>query len=198
MSKKKKKKVNKAKNPRWKALLHREDTKGDMKNTSLETVKDFAVGAVGGGLAGAAIGKPSLLAGIATSFIGHYTGLPILTNLGLGMMASGSTQIGASMVNGLSGMESVKERVKAFGQGLKERLYIDKFIKSKSQNSESGTNGMGSVQYFKYPKSDTQELDMGSLDTIEHQIARMGEQYEHQQMSGTLDEMSGIEDSKIY
>lgn len=169
-----------------------------MKNTSLETVKDFAVGAVGGGLAGAAIGKPSLLAGIATSFIGHYTGLPILTNLGLGMMASGSTQIGASMVNGLSGMESVKERVKAFGQGLKERLYIDKFIKSKSQNSESGTNGMGSVQYFKYPKSDTQELDMGSLDTIEHQIARMGEQYEHQQMSGTLDEMSGIEDSKIY
>lgn len=201
MSKKKTKKSTKKKSEKHSKLLKltkRMETKGKVGASALETLKDFAVGAVGGGLAGAAIGKPSLLAGIGTSLIGHYIQVPMVTNFGLGMMASGSYQIGSGVVSGVNGVDGLKERVKSFGENLKQRLYIDKFIKPKTDDKGEGTNGMGNVQYFKYPKSENQELEMGSLDTIEQEIARLGEQYERKQMAGTYDDMAGIEDDKIY
>lgn len=200
MSKKKsKKKSSKAKqhSKLLSGMTQRLETKGNIKNTFIETAKDVVVGAVGGGLAGAAIGKPSLLVGLGTSLVGHYVGVPMATSFGLGMMATGGYQIGSGMVNGLSGVEGVKERVKAFTENLKQRLYLDKIIKKKASTDEA-TNGMGSVQYFKYPKNETQELDMGSLDNIEQEIARLGEQYERKQMSGMSDEMAGMDDEKIY
>jgi hypothetical protein len=200
MSKKKsKKKSSKAKqhSKLLSGMTQRLETKGNIKNTFIETAKDVVVGAVGGGLAGAAIGKPSLLVGLGTSLVGHYVGVPMATSFGLGMMATGGYQIGSGMVNGLSGVDGVKERVKAFTENLKQRLYLDKIIKKKASTDEA-TNGMGSVQYFKYPKNETQELDMGSLDNIEQEIARLGEQYERKQMSGISDEMAGMDDEKIY
>ena len=45
-------------------------TKGDMKNTALETGKDILVCVLGGGLIGAAIGRPSLAVGIVTTGLG--------------------------------------------------------------------------------------------------------------------------------
>jgi hypothetical protein len=42
-------------------------TKGDAKNTMLETGKDILIGVLGGGLIGAAIGKPSMIVGIVTT-----------------------------------------------------------------------------------------------------------------------------------
>ena len=193
MSKKKSKKSSKAKQASVLALTKQLNTKGDAKNSAIEAVKDLVVGVVGGGLAGAAIGKPSLLVGLGTSLIGHYSGMPLATSFGLGMMASGGYQI-TSNVNGLSGMDEVKERIKSFSTNIKQRLYLDKIIKPKGE----ATNGMGSVQYFKYPKSDAQELDMGSLDDIEQEMARLGEQYERKQMSGTYDDMAGVSDETIY
>lgn len=178
------------------ALTHPLDTKGNGKNTAIETVKDLVVGVVGGGLAGAAIGKPSLLVGLGTSAIGHYGGVPLMTSFGLGMMASGTYQMASGSVNGLTGLDGAKERVKLFGDSLKQRLYLDKIIKPKKKEDE-GANGMGSVQYFKYPNTENKELDMGSLDNIEREIARLGEQYERQQMTGMNDDMNGIED-KLY
>ncbi len=197
MNKKKKKKTKSKTSEKIshiKAITHRLETKGSIKNTLLETAKDFIVGGIGGGLAGSAIGKPSLFAGIGTSLIGHYTQIPIITNFGLGMMASGSYQIGSDMLSGVDGM---KERVKSFGESLTQRLYLDKLIKKKTSTGET-TNGMGSVQYFKYPNSENQELDMGSLDTIEQELARLGENYERKQMSGMNDDMAGVVDEKIY
>lgn len=193
MSKKKKKPASKAKKAHVLAIAKELDTKGNAKNSAIESVKDLVIGVVGGGLAGAAIGKPSLLVGLGTSLMGHYMGSSMATSFGLGMMASGGYQIGQGAVNGtsLSGLDGAKERMKAFGANIKERLYIDKIIKPKEEKEE-GTNGMGNVQYFKYPQ--TQELDMGALDNIESEIARSGEQYERRQMSGTYDEVSGMED----
>ncbi len=193
MSKKKSKKSSKAKQASVLALTKQLDTKGNAKHSAIEALKDLAVGVVGGGLAGAAIGKPSLLVGLGTSLIGHYSGMPLATSFGLGMMASGGYQI-TSNVNGLSGIDEVKERIKSFSTNIKQRLYLDKIIKPKGE----ATNGMGSVQYFKYPKSDSQELDMGSLDDIEQEMARLGEQYERKQMSGAYDDMAGVGDEKIY
>lgn len=197
MSKKKNKHASNAKKAHVLAIAQELDTKGNAKNSAIESVKDLVVGVVGGGLAGAAIGKPSLLVGLGTSLIGHYMGSSMATSFGMGMMASGGYQIGQGAVNGtgLTGLDGAKERMKAFGANIKQRLYIDKIIKPKETTKEEGTEGLGNVQYFKYPQ--TQELDMGSLDTIESEIARSGEQFERRQMSGVYDEMSGAEE-KIY
>lgn len=197
MSKKKSKKSSYKKHSQVLSLTSELDTKGSAKNSAIETLKDLTIGVVGGGLAGAAIGKPSLLVGLGASLIGHYAGVPMATSFGLGMMASGGYQIGSGAVNGLSGMNGVKERVKSFSENFKQRLYLDKIIKPKKQEEES-TNGMGNVQYFKYPQSENKELDMGSLDNIEQEIARLGEQYERKQMSGTYDDMAGMNDEVIY
>lgn len=199
MSKKKNKHASKAKKANVLAIAHELDTKGNAKHSAIESVKDLVVGVVGGGLAGAAVGKPSLLVGFGTSLIGHYMGSSLATSFGLGMMASGGYQIGSGAVNGtsMSGLDGAKERMKAFGANIKQRLYIDKIIKPKEETKEETTNGMGSVQYFKYPQQN-QELDMGALDNIESEIARSGEQYEQRQMSGTYDDMSGVGDEKLY
>ncbi|MFL5763879.1 MAG: hypothetical protein ACJ77K_08065 [Bacteroidia bacterium] len=188
MSKKKKQTKKKA---HVLAIAQELNAKGDAKNSAIESVKDLVVGVVGGGLAGAAIGKPSLLVGLGTSLIGHYMGSSMATSFGFGMMASGGYQIGQGAMNGtsLTGLDGAKERMKAFGQNIKQRLYIDKIIKPKETDSGDGANGMGNVQYFKYPQN--QELDMGALDNIEREIARSGEQYELRQMSGNSDEVSG-------
>ena len=126
--------------------------------------------------------------------IGHYSGMPLATSFGMGMMASGGYQI-SSGTNGLSGMDEVKERIKEFGANIKQRLYLDKILKPKAET----TNGMGTVQYFKYPSPESQEVDMGSLETIEKEIAHLGEQYENKQMSGAYEDMSGMDDEeRIY
>lgn len=200
MSKKKSTKASKAKKAHVLAIAQELDTKGDAKNSAIESVKDLVVGVIGGGLAGAAVGKPSLLVGFGTSLIGHYMGSSMATSFGLGMMASGGYQISSGAVNGLSGLDGAKERMKAFGTNIKQRLYLDKIIKPKeeSKEKEEGTNGVGSVQYFKYPQKETQELDMSGLDEIENAIARSGEQFQQKQMSGTYDEVSGLEEDKLY
>lgn len=203
MSKTKNKKSGKTSKAKAFSLTHDLETKGDAKNSAIESVKDLVVGVVGGGLAGAAIGKPSLLVGLGTSLIGHYMGSSMATSFGLGMMASGGYQIGQGAVHGtsVSGLDGMKERMKSFGQNIKHRLYIDKIIKPKekeAENKEESTNGVGSVQYFKYPQKETQEIDMSGLDEIENAIARSGEEYQQKQMSGTYDDVSGLEDEKLY
>jgi hypothetical protein len=193
MSKRKTKKSRTTKSVHVLALTKKLDTQGDAKNSAIESIKDLVIGVIGGGLAGAAIGKPSLLFGLGTTLMGHYTGVPIATTFGVGMMASGGYQI-SSGVSGLDGMDEAKERIKAFGQNIKARLYLDKIIKPKAE-TEEGANGMGNVQYFKYPN---QELDLGSLESIEKDIALLGEQYERTQMQGAYDDMAGISDDNIY
>ena len=171
-------------------------TKGNVKNTVLETGKDLLVAVLGGGLIGSAIGRPSLAIGLVTTGTGHYTQNRLLTLLGIGMMAANGFQK-SKAVNGLEGLDGVKERLMAYKENFSEKLYLDKIIKPKKQEEES-TNGMGNVQYFKYPQSENKELDMGSLDNIEQEITRLGEQYERKQMSGTYDDMAGMNDEVIY
>ncbi len=181
-------------------------TKNNLKNSVAESLKDLVVGAVGGGLAGAAIGKPSLIIGLGTSLIGHYMGSPLATNFGLGMMASGGYQIGSGAVSGTAtpeGLEGAKERVKDFGANLKQRFYLDKILPPKAAAAkEESTNGMGNVQYFNYPSQTTEGvdkgIDMSALDNLEKEIAKSGEQFQQKQVSGTYDDMSGLDDEKLY
>jgi hypothetical protein len=145
-------------------------TKGNTKNTALETGKDILIGVLGGGLIGAAIGKPSLLIGIVTTGTGHYTGNKLLQILGIGMMAGGGFQK-TTTVSGLEGLDGVKERLKAYKESMSDKFYLDKIMKKKAAT----TNGIGELQYFTYP--DTMNGELAALNDIEQQIAESAMQF---------------------
>lgn len=169
MSKKKNRYQKKAKKKGFlSGQTERLNTKGNIKNSSLETGKDILIGVIGGGLVGAAIGKPSLIVGIATTGIGHYTGNKLIQILGLGMMAGGTLKSGT--VSGLEGLEGVKERLQAFKASLSDKFFLDKLKK------KVGTSGIGELQYFTYPDSSMGEL--AALNDIERQIEESAIQFQ--------------------
>lgn len=153
-------------------------TKGNVKNTVLETGKDLLVAVLGGGLIGSAIGRPSLIIGLVTTGTGHYTENRMLKLLGIGMMAANGFQK-SKAVNGLEGLDGVKERLMAYKENFSEKLYLDKFIKQKSKEA-AATNGIGELQYFNY----NNDLNGGlnALESIENQLIESGMQF--QQMTG--------------
>lgn len=204
MAKRKKSKA-KGQGNRFKEKAHKGDflhnfseplaTKGDAKNTAIETVKAVVIGVIGGGLAGAAIGKPSFLVGLGVTGIGHYTGNPMATLFGVGLMAANGFQ--SKSVSGFEGMDGVKERVLAYGQELKEKLYLDK-VAFLNKEKEESANGIGDLQYFDYGnemKGASSELsnELAALDEIEHQIENSG--LRHMQVNGIgVGDVDGYED----
>jgi hypothetical protein len=149
------------------------DTKGNIKNSAIETGKDLVVGVIIGGLAGATIGKPSLIIGFLTSGIGHYLDNRLITTAGLGMMASNSfAPKSIQGIEGLEGIESVKERVQAFKETLSQKMYLDK-VKALKIGKQKSVSGMGEVQYFSYPENllEGANDELALLNQIEHQIA---------------------------
>ena len=163
------------------------DTKGNVKNTLLETGKDLLVGVIGGGLVGAAIGRASLGVGALVAGVGHYSDNKMATVFGVGMMASNGFQKSGG-VGGLDGMDGIKDRLLAYKETFSEKLFLDKLIPKKS----SATNGVGDVQYFSHPNE--MSGDLAALDYIENQIAESG----MQQMNGNPDyEMGDYDTSNL-
>lgn len=161
--------------------------KGDFKKTAIETGRDVLIGAIGGGLAGAVVGRSSFLVGIAVTGVGHYMGSNGAAAFGVGMMASGGYQAVAGM-NGSErdGFEGVKDRMAAFKDEFKRKLFLDKIIKSK----EEGTDGMGEVQYITYPNGKELEGAFDDLDRIERQVAESAKNFERKQsFSGGIGEL---------
>lgn len=172
-------------------------TKGNAKNTALETGKDILVGILGGGLVAAIVGKPSLVVGIVTTAAGHYTNNKLVQVLGIGMMAAnGFNKSTSTTVSGLEGLEGVKERIKAYKESMTEKFYLDKIMKKK--NSTAAANGIGELQYFTY--NDPMNGHLAALDDIEQQIAESAMQF-REQMTGDEDFQVGIielEEGKLY
>lgn len=149
------------------------DTKSNIQNSLLETGKDLIIGVVGGGFAGAAIGKPSLLIGIAITGTGHFMNNRLLTSLGMGMMASNGFQ--SKSLKGVDGVEDMKERLNTYKKSFLEKTYIDK-IKAIQQGKTKATDGVGEVQYFTYPQNllEGANDDFEILNRIENHIANQG------------------------
>jgi len=167
-----------------------------MKDAATELGKDIVVGVIGGGVAGAALGRLSFLVGAAVSGVGHFAKSRLASALGLGMMASGTYQTVSGM-NGkpAEGLEGVKERLLALKDDMKKRVFLDKVLKAKApKTEENGTNGLGQVQYFVHPNSEESmgELDMSALDKFHEQI-------QNHATNGLNGEMEMVEPSeKIY
>lgn len=156
--------------------LHGTDTaKGtthNVKATAIQTGKDLLIGVIGGGIAGAVIGKPALLIGMGVTGYGHYANKPTLTTFGIGMMASSGFNSGTNGVDGFS-VEDVKTRVMNFKDSFTSKLFLDKFIKPKTEET---ANGIGAVQYYDYPQ-ENKELDLSALDRLQAQVVQSGIDY---------------------
>ncbi|MCA0429083.1 MAG: hypothetical protein LCH32_01120 [Bacteroidetes bacterium] len=180
--------------------LTSEHAKSNIKKTAIETGRDILIGAVGGGLAGAVLGRSSFLVGIAVTGVGHYIGSNGAAAFGVGMMASGGYQAVAGAMNGTrkEGFEGVKQRMAAFKEEFKRKLFLDKIIKSKkNEESDDGTNGMGEVQYFTYPSGNELQGNkyLSELDRIERQVEESAKKFEAKQsVSGGLQGEMGMLD----
>lgn len=176
------------------SLTQKGNTKGNVKNTVIETGKDILVGVVGGGLIGAALGRPSLLIGAGVTGAGHYMGNKVATLLGIGMMAANGFQK-SKTVEGLEGMDmqSIKDRMVAYKDNFSEKLYLDKIIPKKNGGSKDETSGFGELQFFNYPNDMNGYNDLAALDSIERQIEQSG--VSHMQMTGIgLEDVEGVGD----
>lgn len=146
-------------------------TEGNFKNSAIETGKGILVGVLGGGLLGAAIGKPSFIVGIVTTGVGHYSGNKLTQMLGIGMMAANGFQKTATSVSGIEGLDGVKERLQAFKESFSEKIYLDKL--KKKGITDGSTSGIGELQYFSYPNN-----DLAALNAIEEQLTDSAMQFQ--------------------
>ncbi len=175
-----------------------EHAKGDVKKTAIDTGRDVLLGAIGGGLAGAVLGRASFLVGIAVTGVGHYMGSDGAASFGVGMMASGGYQAVAGAMSGTEkeGFEGVKERMQAFKEEFKKKLFLDKIIKPKAEETkDETTNGMGEVQYFTYPTGKELEGPIEDLNRIEQKIIDSGKAFEKKQSESSSSEMNGEEEN---
>ncbi len=146
-------------------------TEGNIKNTAIETGKAVLVGVLGGGLLGAAIGKPSFVVGIITTGVGHYSGNKLTQMVGIGMMAANGFVKTNATVSGIEGLDGVKERLQAFKESFSEKIYLDKL---KKKGITGGTTaGFGDLQYFSYPNN-----DLAALNAIEEQLTDSAAQFQ--------------------
>lgn len=102
------------------------------KETAKGVGTDLVIGVLGGGLAAALIGKSSFLVGLVVSGYGHYAQNKIISALGLGIMASGTM----SALNSKGEEPKIAERLVAFKEELKRKLFLDK-IKLKNESEPS-------------------------------------------------------------
>jgi hypothetical protein len=155
-------------------------TKGNLRNSALQTGKDLLIGVIAGGFAGAAFGRPSLLIGLVASGAGHYLENKMLASFGMGMMASNNLSTkGLQGINDyqsledVESLEGVKERLQAFKLSLAHRTYLDKIKALKlAKPTANNISGLDDVQYFSYPQNSIEGTneDLALLNRIEHSI----------------------------
>ncbi len=184
-----------------------QETKGNIKSSLMETGKDLLIGVIGGGVAGAVIGRASLILGAGVTLASYYFGSREAAMFGVGMMAANGFQKMTGTVNGpeenLEGLDGVKDRLLTFKDTFSQKLWLDKIIKKKTDAKP--TNGLGEVQYFTYPQQESLpvgevgEIDLSALDKIEEQIKQQAQQTV-KPVSGDLPEESigALDDDKLY
>lgn len=146
-----------------------------VKDSVVQTGKDLLIGVIGGGIAGAVIGKTSLLIGAGVTGYGHFAQKTMISTFGIGMMAASGFNAGTNPTNGVDGFskEDITARIKSFKDSFTSKLFLDKIIKKKTEES---ANGVGAVQYYEHP-NENKELDFSALDRLQAQVVQSGIDY---------------------
>ena len=179
--------INKARKTQFLQILKGNvNPKGNKGATAIITLKDLVIAVVAGRLVAVNTGGFSVPIGAVITAAGHFWGNQHLQALGIGTMAA-SNQRKSDTVNGIEGLDGIKERMKAYKESLLDDLFIKKLLK------KTGVNGFGEVQYFNYP--DTSVGELAALDNIENQLVESGMQFQ-----GADDYMNGMDgmDDPLY
>jgi len=125
--------------------------KEKLKDTATSVGKDVLIGVLGGGFGAAVFGKYSFFAGLALSSYGHHTENKDIATLGLGMMSSNSmtTLQGVEQDPKATMMDRMQERVKAFGEELKRKLFLDKLLPANKQEKPNEGNDLNDTEQKK-------------------------------------------------
>jgi hypothetical protein len=213
-------KAQKDKTSQW--LSSFEDTASD-RNLSMGTRVKKGAGAaalkilagIGGGFAGAAIGRWSILGGIVATGTGEVIGSAELTSFGVGMMASNliPADSGVNGIDDKSTVQKAKDRMKTYGKGIMQKFWLDKLVKKKATTTTTeptpasttteSTNGVGEVKYYTHPQSEPDDLDLQELEKYEQAIKQSGESFTNKSgdsISGTGDDDAflGTEEERIF
>jgi hypothetical protein len=188
--------------PRYK--LHKRPYKeifADWKNQSKTSTKDLGVDMVAGlagAMAGAVIGRSSLLWGALVNFSGHFLETKFLSTMGTGMavvnIVSGDPLVALSGDAEPTKWEKAKERLTAFKDGLKHQLYLDKFMKKDPGTTSTSSDApVGEIKHFVYPYggNSTPEIDMSALDAIESQLVNSAKNFQDKQEMQSTNSVSG-------
>lgn len=166
-------------------------TDKNVKNSIIETVKQIVVGVLGGGAAGAAIGKPAFGIGAILSGVGHFTGQALLSMFGFGMMASNSYSKQEESED-QPVMEKAKARVKSFGETFKQKLYLDKLpIGSKKESNSDNQQSSDDTNSSSDPKQVSNSLSGADpnivIDNLENDLIQAAESYAQTDISDSLE-----------
>ena len=176
-----------------KYITENQKTKKDIPKTLVTSAKDVVLSGVAGGLAGALIGKPATLIGLATNLAGHYMGSKNLARVGTGMIVGGLFNKNMSE-SGLQGATDATEKIKSravdFWEGAKYALYIDKLqeIINKDKSAPAAEQVSG-VDYYLHGPGD-------ELDALEQEIVSSASEFQ-QQNPGAFEEVQDTNEIQL-
>ena len=187
------------------------ETKGDVKNTLIETGKDLLVGGIGGSLVGAVIGRLSLAIGAVVTGIGHYTKSRLTSMFGVGMMAGGAiTPPTLAGKEDQDLMDGIKERATAFKDNLIHRTFLDKVLPSaqgapaEEEQTQAEEQSVGEIKYFVYPGSEEKptelegpEIDLTALDHYQQKVIDSAEKFKTTQAEKSQEVSGELPNSEI-
>ncbi|WP_010182635.1 hypothetical protein [Aquimarina agarilytica] len=179
--------------------------KAHTKHSFIETGKNVGSGIVGM-LAGSAVGRYSLLIGVATTFGGAYYQKDWLTSLGVGMVASNgfSKTAPQAQINGVDGFQdeltNAKERATSSLKALGKKLYLDKLSPSLGQKLGLGNLEDSPLVFVGSEVADTGDFDTSEVDEIIRQLEEGSFEGDTSDIQGTpqivmnTDPMEGMEE----
>ena len=150
-----------------------------IKESALETIKDVAIGVIGGGLTGLVLGKSSLLIGAGVTGYGHFENKPFFKTFGMGMMMGGSASAAGAGFGAVSA-DDIKARIVNFKDDFISKLYLDKVFKkdeSKAATEKKALNG-AEEDIINMDGFGENEIDFSTLDKLEQQVLQSGANYQ--------------------
>jgi hypothetical protein len=196
-----------------------------MKESLVDTAKNTPIdigAAIGGGFVGSAIGKPSLVTGAVVSGLSHFfknklgdSLSRIGSSFGVGIMAGGFAK-SSEAVSGTDDKktkgDAAKERMKSYGEDLKQRLYLDKLPSTKKADSKKGdekktdekkattekdeTKPVNGTENFYYPETEPRlksDVDLSALEDFQEELQESANHHRERRKKEQRKDSEGIE-----
>ncbi|MFI5140751.1 MAG: hypothetical protein ACHQII_00215 [Bacteroidia bacterium] len=150
-----------------------------IKESAIETLKDVAIGVIGGGLTGLVLGKSSLLIGAGVTGYGHFENKPFFKTFGMGMMMGGSASAAGAGLSAVSA-DDIKARIVSFKDDIISKLYLDKVFKKDETKAPAAKKTLEGAEedIVNMNGFGENEPDFSSLNKLEQQVLQSGHDYQ--------------------